>query len=250
MRIQLHVFLTVLILFSSVVVGAAVGAKPDVAPVISFRYVAPMTTPSDSEGEKAMQVFADGKYVINTMHGPQRHLEGQFEGEEVKDLLHFVIDKHRFYKFDANRLRALPAAADDMAATEIRVRHEGRDQRYRVEALQAAATFWPKDEALGALYAIERKLKWLMSVETAGGVDAVRDAACIASAAIREQYPAAPDVDHTDLELAHFLVDGGVRLRFLKNIAVEADGKRQYVFAELDRSGSGVITITTKAVLQ
>lgn len=237
--------LAVSFLFGANALIAATEPTPPVpgTPVIVFSLAA------DSGGSSALPtliVDRDGRFIINTPFGPPSRLEGQFGENEVAELLRFVIDEHRFFDITELDHWTQPPAADDAPVTAIGVNAKGREHRYRIEALESAAPRYPGNEPLQHLFAIQKRLISLIGTVCAGGGARVEEAARLANAALERRFPGTPPLEAGDLELAHATLDGGVRLRFLRETPKTGGKGKGYVFAEIDRPPRGEPSILVR----
>jgi RNA polymerase sigma factor (sigma-70 family) len=183
----------------------------------------------DKRGEvrHRLTVRADGRLeaLAGPPDGPAATIRGRLAGEELQDLLRFIVRGQEFFAFDAGALdRDLRReyvydgkldSPYDPLTTNIRVRLADREHEASWHQLASASVFFPDEKRLQQLHHVEQRLHNVLLVQVAGGAPQVQPLADWTTRRLRDTYPRLAPFTAADLSGHAPEADGtGVRMTF------------------------------------
>jgi hypothetical protein len=223
-------------------------------PVIMMKYVGGVTELPRQNVYPSLIIRSDGSVTIADSLGRSKAIESSISGEEVQELLRFLIQDQEFMDFtNGNALQDIAVQSaqcgrsvrvkEDGGTTVLRIQTADLDHEASFNSLEFFAEAYPGIKSLRQFWTIEKRLNRFIEEMKAGGKEAVAAAAEQASAFAKQQKESVT-FQVEDLQRTVMVAGGHPRMEFLHQ---RDDGTSISVNVE-NNTGTTTPTISGKYV--
>lgn len=195
-----------------------------------------------------LSVLADGTVRVVPFGKDDGDIELKLSKDELKGLMEFVVEKHRFFEFDEKKAAASIGRGNpgvvDASSTVISCRTKDKSATARFYALAFAARRNPKARAVQDLYAIQMRLINLMAIVRAGGQKKAAELLALANAELKRAYPKVQPLVVADLVSTGRYPDGALYLRFHR---YEGPASYTAAFVRVPGKGKPKVEVSVKS---